>query len=99
MRTEHFKVMWQRRDGVTLCTVKNNEDQIIAEGVTKKHVKDVNNKKISRYVSFRRAMNRISEEGLLNKQFRQELWETFRNGIKQPERSIRLPEEQELQSA
>lgn len=92
MKTTNFKVKWYRRDNITLCQIQKEENnEVIVEGVAKKHVNDQSNKKISRWVSFKRAMDQAVENTLLTKGERSELWNNFRDNIKQPQRSIKLP--------
>lgn len=92
MKTTNFKVKWYRRDNTTFCQIKKDEnDEIVVEGVAKKHVNDQSNKKISRWVSFKRAMDQAMNKNLLNKEERSELWNNFRDNINQPQRSIKLP--------
>ena len=68
MKTTNFKVKWYRRDNVTLCQIQKEENnEVIVEGVAKKHVNDQSNKKISRWVSFKRAMDQAVENTLLTK--------------------------------
>ncbi len=64
--------------GSTTCTIcDDNRDSIILEQVALKSKHDQFNRKVGRNVSFRRAMNYLRDNDVIDKRTRAEIWNKF----------------------
>lgn len=83
-------VRWVYDGNKTICIIqepqKSKEEtaEVIVSGEVKRYVKDTADKRLGRKLSFERAMTQAVSENLIPKEERKEIWNDFRETIKQP---------------
>lgn len=83
-------VKWIYDGKKTICLIqepqKRREDEpnTIVMGEVKKYAKDISDKRVGRKLSFQRAMTLAVETGVISKAERTNIWNDFREQIKQP---------------
>lgn len=85
----NHKVHWNYREEsgkkTTTCVIKDLNDQVLATGNATLFHKDVDDRKVARSVTFKRAMGEAMTNNTLDKSARAAIWEDFRTKITQPE--------------
>lgn len=81
---EVYTVLTEQRenvDGVTLCTIRDNDGDELARGVAFKSVGDRHNKSIARKISLKRALDLLCNglDAKDAKKLRTKIWETYFN--------------------
>lgn len=83
-RLGNKKVRWSYEGKTTTCTILDSTDNVLATGTTTRFHKDLQNKRKGRKVSFEQAMNQAANTNSISKADRGQIWNDFRNNIKQP---------------
>lgn len=84
VNSKTVKWFYHKNGTETQCEVRTNGETVLATGMATKYAKDKIDKRMGRYVSFKKAMTQAKQNETLTKSEREELWTKFRNEVKQP---------------